>query len=104
MNPDGMDLTEEMLFAHASGTLDEREARNFEGQLERSSTLRQEAERYERLVVLLRAAAEEDVRAPQKLAGKINRQVMLNAYLKAATGLFEGVLGAYGRAVLYYLK
>lgn len=99
-----MDTTEEMLFAYATGVLDSDEARVLEERIENSPVLRREAERYEKLAVLLRAASEEEVRAPASLAGKVGRQVMLKAYLKAASGLFEGILGAYGRAVLYYLK
>ncbi|WP_119069763.1 anti-sigma factor family protein [Rubrobacter indicoceani] len=99
-----MDAAEETLFAYASGELDGEEERAFEEMLLTSPELRREVERYEKLLVLLRAAAGEEVDVPENFASRVNRRVMLKAYLRAASGLFEGLLGAYGRAVLYYLR
>lgn len=96
--------TDETLFAYANGELGEKESLDLEGRLGRSPDLRREVERYERLIVLLGAAAEEDMRAPDDLAARVNRRVLMKAYIRAASGIFEGIIGAYGRAVLYYLR
>ncbi|SMC02836.1 anti-sigma factor family protein [Rubrobacter radiotolerans] len=100
----GKEEQEGKLFLYATGELEGDEALSFERELAASPELRRELERYERLVVLLRAAAEEEIRAPGSLSGRVNRRVAISSYLKAATGLVEGVLGMYGRAVLYYLR
>lgn len=95
---------EDMLFDYASGRLPEEEKDALEAELRDSDYLRRELERYEGLLVVLTAAAEEELRAPDGLAGKVGRRVAVKAYLAVATGLAEGLLGDYGRAIIYYLR
>lgn len=94
---------EELLPAYAAGELSGEERENVEAELRRSPGMRRELDRYEKLFVLLAAAAEEEEHAPAALAGRVRRQVAMEAYLRAAASTVESLLGAYGRAVIYYL-
>jgi anti-sigma factor RsiW len=100
----GPENVEDLIPAYAAGELSEEEARRVEAALEGSPRLREELRRYERLFVLLSAAAAEEVRAPRSLEARVAAQVALRAYLKAAAGLAGGLLGDYGRALIYYLR
>lgn len=95
---------EELLPAYAAGELSGEELKLVEAELESSPRLRRELEEYEAVFALLAAAAEEEVRAPKTLRGRVNRRIALQAYLGAATNVLEDLLGAYGRAILYYLR
>ena len=53
---------------------------------------------------MLSAAAEEEVRVPADLRMRIILQITLSAYLDAAADLLGGILGAYGRALIYFLR
>ncbi|ABG04669.1 putative transmembrane anti-sigma factor [Rubrobacter xylanophilus DSM 9941] len=94
---------EELLPAYAAGELSGEEARRVEAALEGSPRLREELARYERLFVLLAAAAEQEISAPEGLQGQVARRVAIAAYLGAAANLAGDILGAYGRALVYYL-
>jgi anti-sigma-K factor RskA len=96
--------TEELLPAYVAGELSEEENEQVEAALAESPHLRGDLSRYERLFVLLSAAAAEEVRVPADLRTRITVQITLNAYLDAAAELLGGVLGAYGRALVYFLK
>lgn len=96
--------TEELLPAYVAGELSEEESEQVEAALAESPHLRGDLSRYERLFVLLSAAAAEEVRVPADLRTRITVQITLNAYLDAAAELLGGVLGAYGRALVYFLK
>lgn len=96
--------TEELLPAYVAGELSEEESEQVEAALAESPHLRGELSRYERLFVLLSAAAVEEVRVPADLRTRITVQITLNAYLNAAAELLGGILGAYGRALVYFLK
>jgi anti-sigma factor RsiW len=94
---------EELIPAYLMGELPEEEQERVEEALASSARLRRERERYERLLVLLSAAAAEEIEAPWDLQARIRAQVAMRAYLKAAFEVAEGLLGTYGRALIYYL-
>lgn len=93
---------EELLPAYAAGELSEEESERVEVALAESQRLRVELSRYERLFVLLSAA--EEVRVPADLRRRVTLQLTMNAYLDAAADLLGGILGAYGRALVYFLR
>ncbi len=95
---------EELLPAYVAGELSEEDSERVEAALAESSRLRAELSRYERVFVLLSAAAAEEVRVPTELRTRIILQITLTAYLDAAAELLGGILGAYGRALVYFLK
>lgn len=95
---------EELLPAYVAGELSEEESKRVEAALAESRQLQVELSRYERLFVLLSAAAAEEVRVPAELRTRIILHITLTAYLDAAAELLGGVLGAYGRALVYFLK
>ena len=94
---------EELLPAYVTGELSEEANERFESALAESPRLRVECSRYERLFVLLSAAAEE-VRVPAELRFRVIVQISTRAYLDAAVGLLGDVFGAYRRALVYFLK
>ncbi|MGH3086191.1 MAG: anti-sigma factor family protein [Rubrobacteraceae bacterium] len=93
-----------LLQAYVTGDVSEREAERVEAALAESPRLREELARYERLFVLLVAAAEEEVRVPRDLRARVIWRVALIAYLNSAAELAGGLLGAYGKALIYYLR
>jgi hypothetical protein len=95
---------EELLLAYVAGELSEEGNEWVEAALVESPRLQTELSRYERLFVLLSAAATEEIRVPADLRTRITVQITLNAYLDAAANLLGGVLGAYGRALIYFLR
>ncbi len=95
---------EELLPAYVAGELSEEENQRVEDALVESSHLQTELSRYERIFVLLSAAAAEEIRVPADLRTRITIQITLNAYLAAAADLLGGILGAYGRALIHFLK
>lgn len=95
---------EELLPGYVAGELSGREAELVEAALAESARLREEFSRYERVFVLLAAAASEKVRVPADLRARIVLHVALSAYLRAAVELAGELVGAYGRAVVYYLR
>ena len=94
---------EELLPGYVTGELSEEEAKRVQVALAGSPRLRVELSRYERLFVLLSAAAAEEVRVPADLRTRVFLRITLNAYLGAAAQLLGSLLGAYGRAIVYYL-
>lgn len=95
---------EELIPGYVLGELREEERERVEAALAESPHLRTELSRYERLFVLLSAAASEEVRVPADLRTRIALQLALRAYLGAAAELVNSLLGAYGRALIYYLR
>ena len=95
---------EELLPSYVAGELSEEESAQVEAALAESPRLRVELSRYERLFVLLSAAASEEVRVPADLRPRISLQITLSAYIGAAAELVGSLLGAYGRALVYYLR
>jgi len=95
---------EDLLAGYVAGELSDAERARVDAALATSDRLRTELERYVRLFVLLGAAAAEALEIPDNLQARIARQVAIKVYLNAAAGLVEGLLGAYGRAVVYYLR
>jgi len=95
---------DELLPGYAAGELSEEESERVEAALVESARLRDELQRYERLFVLLSAAATEGVRVPTALRTSIIVQITINAYLDAAAQLLGGLSEAYGRAVVYFLR
>ena len=95
---------EELLPAYVAGELSEEEDERVEAARVESPRLQIQLSRYERLFVLLSAAATEEIRVPADLRTRITVQITLNAYLDAAANLLGNVLGAYGRALIYFLR
>jgi anti-sigma factor RsiW len=95
---------EELLPAYVAGELSDEENKRVEAALAESPRLRVELSQYERLFVLLSAAAAEEVRVPADLRARVMVQITLSAYLGAVAELLGDVLGAYGRAVVYFLR
>ena len=95
---------EELLPAYVAGELSQEESERVEAALAESPRLRVELSRYERLFVLLSAAASEEVRVPVDLRARAMVQITLSAYLNAVVELLGSILGAYGRALVYFLR
>ena len=95
---------EELLPAYVAGELSEEEDRRVEAALAESRQLQVELSRYERLFVLLSAAATEEVRVPAGLRMGIISQVIFSAYLSAAAELIGDLLEAYGTALVFFLR
>lgn len=95
---------EELLPAYVAGELSEEENARVEAAIAESARMQAELSRYERLFVLLSAAAAKEVRVPADLRARVMLQLTLSAYLEAAAELVGGLLGAYGRALVYFLK
>ncbi len=95
---------EELLPSYAAGELSGEELERVEAALEESPRLREELEKYEGMFALLAAAAEDEIKAPASLRGRVDRRVAIQAYLGAAANTLDGLLGAYGRAIIYYLR
>ena len=95
---------EELLPAYVAGELSQEESERVEAALAESPRLRVELSRYERLFVLPSAAASEEVRVPVDLRARVMFQLTLSAYLDAVVDLLGGILGAYGRALIYFLR
>ncbi len=95
---------EELLPAYVAGELSEEESERVEVALAESPRLRVELYRHERLFVLLSAAAAEEVRVPADMHTHIMVQITLSTYLDAAAELLGDILGAYGRALIYFLR
>ena len=95
---------EELLPAYVAGELGDVERARVEGALARSPRLQVELVRYRQLFVVLTAVAMEDVETPAGLEGRIVRQIAVQWYFGAAARLIDDLLGAYGRAIVYYLR
>jgi anti-sigma factor RsiW len=94
---------EELLPTYAFGELSDEDRTLVEAALAESPRLREELSRYERLFVLLAAAATEEIEAPANLQARIARQVAIRAYIRAAEELLAGLLGAYAKIIVRYL-
>jgi anti-sigma factor RsiW len=94
---------EELLPAYVTGELDEADRERVRAALAASPALREELARYEGLLLLLTIAAAEDLQAPGDLSTRIMRQVTLHFYLNRLTNLVHDLVGAYGRAIAFYL-
>ncbi len=97
-------IEDELLAAYAAGELPGAERARVEAALAESPLLRDELARYQRIFLLLGAAAAQDIEAPGNLEARIARQVAVRAYLSLAFDLASGLLGAYGRAIVCYLR
>lgn len=95
---------DELIAAYAAGDLSGPERVDLERVLAASPQLRRELSRYQQLFLLLAAAAAEDLEVPASLEIRIARQLAVRAYLSLAFDLAPGLLGAYGRALIFYLR
>lgn len=95
---------EDLLPGYLAGELSEPERGQVDAALATSPRLRAELESYARLFTLLSAAAAETMDVPTNLEARIARQVAMRAYLNLASQLLDGLLGAYGRALVYYFR
>ena len=91
-----------LLPAYVAGELPDADRARVEAALAGSPRLRAELARYERLFALL-ATARGEVAPPAGRGGRVVRQVVARGDLRAAAGLAGDALGAYGRALVYYL-
>ncbi len=96
-------IADELLAAYAAGELSNRERETVEAALIASPQSRAEVSRYLQIFLLIAAAAEE-LETPVELEGRIARQVAVRAYLNLAFDLASDLLGAYGRAIVCYLR
>lgn len=94
----------ELLAAYAAGELADEDRARVERALDRSPRLQAELAQYRQLFVLLAATSMEDVTTPAGLEGRIIGRIAVQWYLDASLRLIEDVLGAYGRALIYYLR
>ena len=94
---------EDLLPDYAAGELSDEESLRVEATLAASPRLREELARYERLFVLLSAAAAEEVRVPADLRPRTMFWLSVSAYLEAAARLVEGLLEIYRSALVFYL-
>jgi len=99
----GHDELLELLPAYVAGELDTAAQERVTRALAESPRLRDELARYRRLFVLLAALAEEEVVPDDGLDRRIMRRIAIQWYFGSAARFLEGLAGAYGRAVLYYL-
>ena len=99
----GYDDVLELLPAYVAGELAAAEQGRVTRALAESARLREELARYRRLFVLLAALVEEEIAPDGGLDRRIMRQVAIQWYFGSAARFLEGVVGAYGRAVIYYL-
>ncbi len=97
-------IADELLAAYAAGELSEGERQAVDAVLAASPQLRGEASRYLQIFLLIAAAAAEDLQAPADIETRIARQLAVNAYLNLAFDLASDLLGAYGRAIVCYLR
>lgn len=95
---------DDLLAGYVVGELSDAERAQVEAALAGSAHLRTELARYVRLFALLGAAAAEVVEIPDHLPARIARQVAMTTYLNAEATLVDGLLGAYSRALVYYLR
>lgn len=94
---------EELLPGYVAGELADADRARVDEALARSPRLRAELARYERLFVVLAATALEPVAAPAGLDTRIARQIAVQWYLRTAFALVDDLVGAYGRALAFYL-
>ncbi len=97
-------IADELLAAYAAGELSDRERETVEAALTASPQSRAEVSRYLQIFLLIAAAAAEDLQAPADIETRIARQVAVRAYLNLAFDLASDLLGAYGRAIVCYLR
>jgi anti-sigma factor RsiW len=97
------DEVPELLPAYAAGELDTEAQERVTRALAESARLREELARYRRLFVVLAALAEEDVAPDAGFDRRVMRQIAIQWYLGTTVRFLEGIVGAYGRAVRYYL-
>lgn len=93
----------DLLPAYAADELDAAERERVARALAASPGLRDELARYQRLLVLLVALADEDVALGATAERRMLRQLAIGWYLGGAARFVEGLVGAYGRALLHYL-
>ena len=94
---------EELLPAFVTGELGAADRERVRAALATSPALREDLARYERLLLLLAMAAADELQAPGDLSTRIMRQVTLHFYLNRLTNLVHDLVGAYGRAIAFYL-
>lgn len=92
-----------LLPAYVNDELDAEARGRVERALATSPDLRAELARYQRLFVLLAALADEEVALEARAGRQMMRHLAFNWYLGGAARFVEGLAGAYGRALLYYL-
>ncbi|MBA3944575.1 MAG: zf-HC2 domain-containing protein [Herpetosiphonaceae bacterium] len=94
---------EELLPDYVAGELSDDERERVRAALQTSPQLWAELARYQQLFLLLAATSAQEVSAPGDLHARIARQVALRSFLNRAASLANELLGAYGRALVYYL-
>lgn len=98
----GTDEVLNLLPAYVADELDAAERERVAHALAASSRLQDELVRYQRLFVLLAALADEDVALGATAERRMLRQLAIGWYLGGAARFVEGLVGAYGRALIHY--
>lgn len=93
----------ELLPAYVADELTATDRERVERALESAPHLHDELVRYQRLFVLLAALADEEVALGTTAERRMLRQLAIGWYLGGIVRFAEGLAGAYGRAVLFYL-
>jgi len=92
-----------LLPAYVADELDAAARERVERALAQSPQLRDELVRYRRLFVLLAALADEEVTLGVSAERRMLRQLAIGWFLGGAARFVEGLVGAYGRALIHYL-
>ncbi|CAA9550725.1 MAG: hypothetical protein AVDCRST_MAG18-295 [uncultured Thermomicrobiales bacterium] len=93
----------DLLPAYVADELDAAERERVERALAGSPRLHEELGGYRRLFVLLAALADEEVVLTASAERRMLRQLAIGWYLSGTVRFVEGLAGAYGRALIYYL-
>lgn len=94
----------DLLPGYAADELGAADRARVEAALAESARLRDELARYRQLFVLLAALSLDEATAPEGLDVRITRRIAVEWYLGAAARWLEGLAGAYGRALVHYLR
>ncbi len=95
---------EELLPAYIAGELSEAGRERVRAALATSPRLREERAHYQQLFLLFVLAQAAELPTPTDLSTRIMRHVTLHYYLNRLTNLAYDLVGAYGRAIAFYLR
>lgn len=94
---------QELLSGYAAGELTPDEQAEVAAALAAAPQLQEELVQYQRVLVLLAVLADDEVRMSTSAERQLLRHLTIHWYLGRTVRFVEGVVGAYGRALLHYL-
>ncbi len=94
----------ELLPGYLAGELTTDEQAHVEAALRDMPEVRAELERYRALQAILGMVALLEQDAPTDLSTRVARQVALQYFVGLASRYLGGLVSAYGRALVYYLR